>query len=265
MKAPKKLLAIIVITAAANGVGRGDTAEMRDGSLVQGKYVGGTAGTVRFETPEGVKVLETGKILALTFAEGGATSQPAGAPAVAAPTAAASAVPAAAAAATTPKTAQVPAGTVLNIKLDGPVSSKDPEGKKFSGKLLADVTANGATVAKSGSAVYGQVDKSKQAGRAVGKSELAFSLSGIDIGGKIQPIVTTGFSVSGKCSARKTARNAAIGAGIGAAADGGDGAGKGAAIGAGVSLIRKGESVTAPAGMILEFRLSQPFEATVTQ
>jgi hypothetical protein len=250
MRTAKRLLAIVAVVAAANGVGRADTAEMRDGSLVQGKYVGGTAGTVRLETPEGVKVIETSKILALTFAAGTATSQPAGA------------APAAAAA---PKTVQVPAGTVLNIKLDGPVSSKDPEGKKFSGKLLADVMANGVTVAKSGSAVYGQVDKSKQAGRAVGKSELAFSLNGIDMGGKIQPIMTTSFSDTGKSSARKTARNAAIGAGIGAAADGGDGAGKGAAIGAGVSLIRKGESVTAPAGMILEFRLSQPFEATVTQ
>jgi len=262
MRTAKRLLAVVAIVAAANGVGRADTAEMRDGSLVQGKYVGGTAGTVRFETPEGIKVIETGKILALTFAEGGATSQPAGAAPAATAAPAAAAVPAAAAA---PKTVQVPAGTVLNIKLDGPVSSKDPDGKKFSGKLLADVTANGVTVAKSGSAVYGQVDKSKQAGRAVGKSELAFSLSGIDMGGKIQPIMTTSFSEAGKSSTRKTARNAAIGAGIGAAADGGDGAAKGAAIGAGVSLIRKGDSVTAPAGAILEFRLSQPFEATVTQ
>jgi hypothetical protein len=45
---------------------------------------------------------------------------------------------------------------------------------------------------------------------------------------------------------------------IGGAVDGGDGAGKGAAIGAGVSLIRKGDSVTVPQGAILEFRLSQP-------
>jgi hypothetical protein len=161
---------------------------------------------------------------------------------------------------------QVAAGTVLTVKLDGPVSSKDPEGKKFSGKLLADLTANGVTVAKAGSAVYGQVDKSKQAGRAAGKSELAFSLSGVDMGGgKIQPIMTTSFSEAGKSSFRKTARNAAAGAAIGGAIDGGDGAAKGAAAGAGVSLIRKGESVTAPAGMLLEFRLSQPFDATVTQ
>jgi hypothetical protein len=51
---------------------------------------------------------------------------------------------------------------------------------------------------------------------------------------------------------------AAVGAGIGAIADGGDGAGKGAAIGAGVSLIKKGESVTAPPNMLMQFHLEQP-------
>jgi len=42
-------------------------------------------------------------------------------------------------------------------------------------------------------------------------------------------------------------------------------AGKGAAVGAGVSVIRKGESVTVPANAILEFRLVQPFQVTVVQ
>src|SRR4051812_9837036 len=105
MRTGKALLAIVAIVAGSYGIGRADTAEMRDGSLVQGKYVGGTAGTVRLETPEGVKVVETSKILALTFSEGAATSQPAGAAAGAAPAAAAAAVPAAAAvAAAGPKT-----------------------------------------------------------------------------------------------------------------------------------------------------------------
>jgi hypothetical protein len=254
MRTPKTVLAILALAAALNGIGRADTAEMRDGSLIQGKFVGGTAGTIRMEMPDGIKVLETSKVLALTFSEGGPTT---------APTAAA-AVPAAAAAPAPPKPISVPAGTVLTIRLDGPVSSKDPAGKKFSGKLLADLAANGVTVAKSGSAVYGQVDTSKQAGRLAGKSELAFSLSGVDINGRIQPIVTTNFSESGKSEFRKTARNAAVGGVIGNAVEDDNGGGKGAATGVAVSMIRKGDAVTAPAGMILEFRTSQPFEATPT-
>jgi hypothetical protein len=49
---------------------------------------------------------------------------------------------------------------------------------------------------------------------------------------------------------------------IGGAVDDDDGAKKGAAVGAAVSMVRKGDAVTAPAGMVLEFRLSQPFQAS---
>jgi hypothetical protein len=202
-----------------------------------------------------MKILETSKVLALTFdapaAPSTAPAQPAALTQAAAPQAAPQST-----------SVSVPAGSILTIRLDGPVSSKDPKGKKFSGKLLADLAADGKTVAKAGSAVYGQVDESKQAGRLLGKSELKISLSGIDIAGKVQPIVTTNFSEAAKGEFRRTARNVAGGALIGEVVDDG-GAGAGAAIGAGVSLIRKGDAVTAPAGMILEFRLTQPFQATV--
>ena len=251
--------AILAFTATPH-LAVADTVELRDGTLVQGKYVGGTAGTIRIESADGVKVLETSNVLALTFSATGAAPTTAPTASAAAPPVAAQ--PAAAAAAA-PTSVQIPAGTVLTVKLDGPVSSKDPEGKKFSGKLLADLAADGKTVAKAGSAVYGQVDKSKEAGRLAGKSELAFSLNGVDIGGKIQPIVTTSFSEKGKGEFRKTARNTAAGALVGHAIDDDGGAGTGAAVGAGVSLIKKGDAVTAPAGMILEFRLSQPFQTTV--
>jgi hypothetical protein len=253
-------LAIAATAPLFTGYAFADTVELRDGTLVQGKYVGGTAGTIRMEAADGVKVLETANVLALTFSSSGAAPTTAPSAAAAQPTA----QPAAAAVAA-PTSVQVPAGTVLTVKLDGPVSSKDPEGKKFSGKLLADLAADGKTVAKAGSAVYGQVDKSKQAGRLVGKSELAFSLSGVDMSGRIQPIVNTNFSEKGKGEFRKTARNTAGGALIGHAIDDDGGAGAGAAVGAGISLIKKGDAVTAPAGMILEFRLTQPFQATTPQ
>ena len=268
---PKPCVITVVAALVAGGtaaamVARADTVEMRDGTLIQGKYVGGTAGTIRIEAADGVKVVETSGVLALTFSAGGpatapaAATQPAAAGAAAQP--AAAAVPAAATAPAAPKTVSVPAGTVLAIRLDGPVSSKDPPGTKFTGKLLADLLADGKAVAKAGSTVFGQVDQSKQAGRLAGKSELKISLSGIDLGGgRIQPIITTNYSEAGKGEFRKTARNTATGALIGAAAD--DKAGTGAAIGAGVSLIKKGDAVTAPAGMLLEFRLNQPFQTTV--
>ena len=236
-----------------------DTVQMRDGTIVQGKFLGGTPTIIQIEAADGTKTIETKNVLTLTFVAAGApTTAPV---AQAAPTAA---VPAAAAQAPA-QPVSVPAGTILTIRLDNAVSSKDKAGTKFSGKLLADLVADGKTITKAGSAVYGQVDESKQAGRLVGKSELKISLSGVDIGGRMQPIVTTNYAEKGKGEFRKTARNTAGGALIGHAIDDDSGAGTGAAVGAGISLIKKGDAVTAPAGMILEFRLSAPFQATPIQ
>jgi len=246
---------VVAVALATVRFAVADTVEMRDGTLVQGKYVGGTAGTIRVEAADGIKVLQTTDVLALTFASGTATT----APAAGAAQPAAAAAPAAPAA---PQPVTIPAGTVLTVKLDGPVSSNDPKGKTFTAKLVGDVAAEGKTVAKAGSTVYGQVDESKKAGRLAGKSELKFSLRAIDINGKQQPILTTNYAEAGKGEFRKTARNTAGGALIGNAIDDDDGAGKGAAVGAGVSMIKKGDAVTAPAGMLLEFRLTQPFQGT---
>jgi hypothetical protein len=88
------------------------------------------------------------------------------------------------------------------------------------------------------------------------------TLTGVDLGGRIAPIVTTDFAETGKGSFRKTARNAGVGAVVGNQFDSDGGAGKGAAVGVGVSLIRQGDSVTVPPGAILEFRLTQPLTIT---
>src|SRR4051794_1970787 len=139
-------------TCAVSYLARGDTLEMKNGTIVEGKYVGGSTGTVRVETAEGVKVVQTTDLLAITFAAAPTTAPAAGAAAgaAAAVPAAAAVAPAAAAAPAAPKPVQVPAGTVLTIRMDSQVSSKDDKGKKFTGKLLADLMAGDATVAKAG-------------------------------------------------------------------------------------------------------------------
>src|SRR4051794_6330999 len=121
-------LAVMAILALAATSVMADTIELRNGQIMNGKYVGGTATTVSFEASDGTKVVATTDIVALTFASGGSAAAP-----TTAPSGAAAAVPAEAtaapAAAPTPVT--VPAGTVLTVKMDNAVSSKDPEGKKF--------------------------------------------------------------------------------------------------------------------------------------
>ncbi len=228
-----------------SSIGLADTLELKSGAIIQGKFVGGTATTIRIEGAKGVQVFPISELVALTFT---GEAAPAPQPQVQV------VVPAA------PVALTVPAGTVLTIKMDSQVSSADAPGKKFSAKLVADLTADGRVVAKAGTTVYGQVEEAEKAGRMAGKSKLAMTLTGIDNAGTIQPILTTNFSEAGASSGKKTVRNVAVGAAIGGIADGSDGAKTGAAIGAGASLIRKGESVTVPPGAILEFRLTQPLQ-----
>jgi hypothetical protein len=234
----------LILSSALLGLGapaHADVLELESGSVLNGKYVGGTAGTVRFETSAGMQVVETAKIIALTFTTPAGTTTPA----AAAPT------PAAA-----PSSVTLPAGTMLLVRMMDSISSRNPAGTKFTTKLEYDLAAGGAVAVKGGTVIYGVVQSSTQARRARGKSTLDLRLAQIVVGGQPVPIVSSGFQQAGENSIKKAAKGAAVGAAIGAIAD--DEAGKGAAIGATASLLKRGETVTVPPGTMLEFTLAQP-------
>lgn len=238
-----------------------DVLELKNGKVLTGKYVGGTAGTLRFETSAGTQVIETSQALALTFTSGAASATAPAAASAAAPTAVATPAPTAAA----PSSVTVNAGTPLLVRMVDPVSSRDPQGKRFTTTLESDLVVNGMMVAKAGTKVYGRVQSAQQAGRFAGQSALDLRLSEMAIGPNLVPVVTSGYTQKGEKSVGKTAKGAAAGAAIGAIADGGDGAAKGAAIGAVASGLKKGQGVTINPGTLLEFKLQQPCTVNVTR
>lgn len=243
------LLALAVIAAAS-----ADTLELKNGKTLTGQFSGGDASMVKFQTADGMMMVEVGQAVALKFA-----------PAAPAPVAAApSPVAASAPAPVTTGVVTVPAGTLLLIRLDSPISSDSASaGQRFSCKLETDLVANGVVAARAGTTVYGRVTKAAKAGRLAGKSEIQLQLSEMNIGGQTVPLVTGNYTQAGQGEFRNTARNAAVGAGIGAAVDGGEGAGKGAAIGGAVSLLKKGEATGLNAGSLLEFRLTSGMQINV--
>jgi hypothetical protein len=237
-------LTVLAVVAALHS--QADVLELKSGKTLTGRYVGGTSTTIRFETSAGVQVIETVQALALTFTGGGAGTPP---PAAAAP-----------ARATAPAgtSVTVPAGTTLLVRMVDAVSSRDPQGKRFTTTLESDLTANGVVVAKAGTKVYGRIQSAQQARRYTGQSSLDLRLTEVAVGPNLVPIMTSGYTDAGARSVGKTARGAAAGAAIGAIADGGEGAGKGAAIGAVASGLKKGETVSINPGTLLEFKLHQP-------
>jgi hypothetical protein len=239
-------IALWILLLCATGA-RGDVVELKDGTTLTGTYAGGTANVIRLETATGVKEIQRGDASSMRFTGGSPPSPPPDPEA---------AVPAGAKGA--PRI--IPAGTLLLVRMENQVTSKDRPGTKFSGVLETNVTAGDVVVGPAGSKVYGRVDASKQAGRMIGKSNLQISLTDLNLSGKNIPITTSSFSEAGDSSFKKTARNTLVGTGVGAAF--GE-AGKGAAIGAGVSVIRQGDAVTVPSNAILEFRLLYPIQITV--
>jgi hypothetical protein len=246
MRNTAKLFTSLVLALGCAGL-HADVLELKNGQVLNGKYVGGTAGTVRFETSAGAQVIETAQIVALTFTTA-APAQPG-----ASPSAGASAAAPAPAAQTQ---VTLPAGTTLLVRMMDSISSKNEPGATFTTKLEYDLASGSAVAVKGGTVVYGKVQSSSQAGRARGKSTLDLRLTQIVVGGQPLPIVTSGYQQAGEASIKKAARGAAVGAAIGAIAD--DEAGKGAAIGATASLLKKGETITVAPGTLLEFTLQQP-------
>jgi hypothetical protein len=241
--------------AMLSGALMADTLELKSGEVYQGKVVGGNDQTISFQTGTGTRVFERSNIQALNIGSGGAAATgAAGATGGATSTGMGAATG-------QPAQVTVPAGTPLQVRMTGGITSSQPPGTKFSGTLLMDLVVNGVRVAPAGTVVSGQIAQSQQAGRLAGQSGLSLVLTDIGLPSGSRPIATDPVALSGQAEGRRTGRRAAGGAAIGAIAGGGEGAAKGAAIGAAAGVVRKGDEVDVQPGATLEFGLAQPFNA----
>jgi len=266
----KNLSRALLAAAAAlllAGIGFADTLELKDGRVLQGKYLGGTQAVLRFEVNGEVQTFPTNDIVALTFTRNSSSPPvPASAPRPQADPAPA-APPPAAANSYAGGDITVPAGQSILVRMiDGVDSAKNHVGDLFHASLETDLNVNGVLVARKGSDVYGRLASSDKGGTFSGKSELQLELTRLVIDGRDYPVVSSDYNVQGKSqgssAAKKVGGGAVAGAIIGAIAGGGKGAAIGAAAGggagAGVQILTKGDKVKVPSETLLEFRLQQP-------
>lgn len=250
-------LAVLLLATASWA----DTIELKDGRVLQGKYMGGTQQSVRFLIHGEVQIFSLNDVLAITFgAETGTRSQASGA------------------AAQQPPTEQprrtlsgpitVPAGTTILVRMIDSVDSETNQvGDRFRASLEEDLVVDGVVVVPKGTDVYGRLAEAKEAGRIAGKSELKLELTDILIGQQLQPIITGEYEVAGESRGQQTAKRvggaAAVGAIVGAVVGGGKGAAIGAGVGAGagtaIQVLTKGQQVRVPSETLLEFRIEQAF------
>lgn len=260
----KKIILVFSALFVFASLAAAATLQMRDGKLIRGQYLGGTADSVNILVNGKVQTYPVADILLVDFS----TSSPA----AVVPTPATPAHPAAkalqpAAAAVQETAVIVPAGTQIQVRMIDTVDSQtDKVGDKFQASLDQPLELNGQLLAARDSTVYGRLVESSQAGRVEGRSELRLELTGINIGGHIVPISTSDYDIAGKSRGKQTAERTGIGAGLGAVIGAIAGGGKGAAIGAGIGggagaasqVITHGQDVHIPSETLLDFTLAQP-------
>lgn len=163
------------------------------------------------------------------------------------------------------------AGTVIPVRLTGPVDSKTAQvGDTFHATLASDVMRDGVVAIPQGTVVLGRVVDAKDATHFRGKALLSLELTRIDLNSGRIALVSSTFTkegeARGKNTAEKTGGGALLGALVGALAGGGRGAAigamAGAGAGAGVNAVTRGKQVVLPSETLINFSLQQPLSFT---
>ena len=281
----------VTVLAFAVSIARADTLELKNGSLIKGKFIGGTATEISFQVGSTLQKYNVTDIVSIKFDSDGATASAASGTTQAA-TASTSvagtptATPGPATDAPLPQTSSalpddpgtvahvepkpanltIPAGTRISVRtIDSIDSTYNSVGDRFQATLEESLRVDGNVVVPRDALVYGRLTQAKESGTFTGRSQLRLELTGIVINGKMVPIVTGEYEVTGKSrgasTAKRTVAGAALGALIGAAADGGQGAAIGAGAGAGAGatseVIVGSEQVKIPSETFIEFALEQ--------
>ena len=251
------------------GVAAADTLELKDGRVVQGRFLGGTQALVRFSVNGQVQTFNVTEVVALTFTSNYGNTEAAPPPPQEQPAPQPQAyqqAPAPAGGAMT-----IPAGQPMLVRMiDGVDSSKNHVGDIFHASLETDLVIGGSVVARKGTDVYGRLANAQEAGHIKGSSELQLELTRMVVNGQDYPVVSSDYTLKGKGrgtnTAQKVGGGAAVGAIIGAIAGGGKGAAIGAGVGgaggAAVQVFTRGQQVKVPSETLLEFRLQQPVTIT---
>jgi hypothetical protein len=252
----------------ASMIARADSLELKNGSLINGRFVGGSENEISFQVGSSVQKFNRSDIVSIKFESDAAVSDTShgrghvplnGSENVEG------------ASQQTPASVTIPAGTRISVRtIDSIDSGKNHVGDRFQASLEEPLIVDGNVVIAKGADVYGRLAESKESGTFSGRSQLRLELAGIVVNGQTMPLVTGEYELSGKSrgasTAKRTVGGAAFGSLIGALAGGGQGAaigaGVGAGVGAGSETIAKGDQVKVPSETVIDFTLQQEVSIT---
>ena len=235
---PGMTLAVaLIMTTVALSV-RSDVLELKDGTVLNGLYMGGSQSSMRFRVKDEIQVIPIEKILALTVT--GRSTASTGSTMVPPPA----------------KATGLPVGTRLLVKLMESIDTrKNKAGSRFTASLEGKLMVDGQEMVAAGSKVYGQIVTAKRGGIGKKKPVLELKLIEISINGELRPIKTNLLSGTGESGG--AGGKVLKGAAIGGLASGSSGAKDGAKIGLGVAILGGGKHAGISSGTLLEFHLAE--------
>lgn len=241
--------------------GFADTLTLKDGKVVTGTYLGGTARQIKMEVADGIQTFEVDRVASLQF-QGSASA--ATQPALSQPTRLDS-LPASSSDAG--PGVELAAGTNITIRMIDAVDSETNRvGQTFRANIDEPVVVGSQVVIPRGADAVVKLVDSKESGKIAGRTELGLDLMSVRVGGKMVDIstqeVTKASGSRGARSAKVVGGTTALGAIIGGIAGGGRGAaigaGSGAAVGTGAEVMTKGQRVRIPSETRLTFTTAYP-------
>ena len=252
------MLIVVVMVAM---VARADSLKLKNGSLINGKFMGGSENEISFQVGFSVQKFKRADIVSIEFESDAAVSDTSQGP---------DHVPLNNSEnveyAREPASVTIPAGTHISVRtIDSIDSAENHVGDRFQASLEEPLIVDGNVLIPKDADVYGRLAESKESGTFSGRSQLRLELTGIVVNGQTIPLVTGEYELTGKSrgasTAKRTVGGAAFGSLIGALAGGGEGAAVGAAVGAGVGAgsetITKGDQVKVPSETLIDFTLEQ--------
>jgi hypothetical protein len=268
----RDLASFAFLTFGLLSAGLADTLTLKDGRLIDGTYLGGSARQIRMEVGDSIQTFDIDRIAGIQFGSASpAPAPPADDPAPPAsrerersnvfrPDSSREAAPA-------PSGIELPRGTVMTVRMIDPVDSQvNRLGDTFHASIDEPVVVGSEQVIPRGSDVIVKLVDDKQSGKITGRTELTLDLVSVTVNGRVVDVNTQAVTQASKSRTGRSEKviggTAALGAIIGAIAGGGKGAAIGAVSGAGVGtaaeVATKGQRVHIPSESRLTFTLEYP-------
>jgi hypothetical protein len=243
---------LVLLSLATYTFATADTLVLKNGSHLEGIFLGGDSRTVKFEANDHVTSYPVADVDSVRFTSGAASASVSSA--APAPSPARTAV-------------QIMANTPIAVRLIDPIhSATAAPGSVYRASVDVPIYSGGRLVIPAYSSAVVQIVERNGSGHLAGNTSLVLALTKVEVGGTAYAVSTTDVVEAsgnrGSTSAKITGGTAAAGAVLGAIAGGGRGAaigaGSGAVVGAAASVLRPGQKVNLASETKLTFRLATP-------